>query len=89
MLDFFDAAVDAGNLTSVHPPSGNQKLNAFRVLLVNENWTAALSLCDGKPSPLDFVEGLAREELHSRIQTMFVDVNGAAYSHFKQIRKMI
>lgn len=89
MLAFFDAMIEAGNLTSVHPPPGNQKLNAFRVLLVNENWAVVLSLCDGKPSPLDFVEGLAREELHSKIQAMFVDVNGAAYSHFKQTRKMI
>ena len=89
MLAFFDAAVGAGNLTSVHPPPGNQKLDAFRVLLANENWTAALSLCDGESAPVDFVEGRAREELHLKIQTMLSNVDEQTYSRFKQVGQMV
>ena len=70
ILEFFDAAVIAGTLTSVHPPPGNQKLNAFRVLLVNENQNAALLLCDNQSPPSDFVEGSAKEELAQMIRNL-------------------
>lgn len=70
MLDFFDTAVGAGTLTSVHPPPGNQKLDTFRILLVNENWNAALQRCDGESVPPDFVEGSAREELAEMIRSL-------------------
>jgi len=85
ILDFFDAAVTAGTLTSVHPPSGNQKLDAFRVLLINENFEDALQKCDGKTNPSDFVEGSAREELHSMIQSILSEI----YPYFKQIGQMV
>ena len=89
ILNFFDTAVGARTLTSVHPPPGNQLLNTFRILLANENWHVALTRCDGKSVPPDFVEGLAREELHSRIQAICTDECGSAYSHFKQVGQMI
>jgi len=68
VLNFFDAAVGAGTLTSVHPPPGNQLLDVFRLLLVNENWGVALQRCDGERIPPDFVEGSAREELVQMIR---------------------
>lgn len=68
ILNFFDAAVGAGTLTSVHPPPGNQLLNAFRILLVHKNQKVALERCDGEHVPPDFVEGSAREELAQLIR---------------------
>lgn len=89
LLAFANTAVGKVELTAVHPPVGDTKLNTFiggletvqasivagNLAVASNQLSTGLALCDGKGSPADLVEGTARAELADLMQALITAID--------------